>query len=190
MVTLFMGGVQMRVGGCSKNMSTLFELDLYEWLFSNQLSKSRKKKKSKASMGQWEELGRSPLMLSPPPQVPWLDACPRAVARTHSGTQCELGANRNEKVTDWKNKMGWQAKKEEPTFLWEKLLRRRERMWERRTQRELYTPREDFPASRSSTNNLLSPLPLSVRQWCFSGWVWPRKRPIFSKAAFSILRTF
>lgn len=49
-------------------------------------------------MGQWEELGRSALM--PSPQVPWLDACPRAVARTHSGTQCELGANRNEKVTD------------------------------------------------------------------------------------------
>lgn len=45
MVTLFIGGVQMRVGGCSKNMPTLFELDLYEWLFSNQLSKSRKKKK-------------------------------------------------------------------------------------------------------------------------------------------------
>lgn len=84
------------------------------------------------------------------PWVPWLDACPKAVAATLSGTQCERGANTNGKLTDWKDKIGWQARKEEPTFLWENLPRRRERMWERRTQRELYTPREDFPASCSS----------------------------------------
>lgn len=59
--------------------------------------KAGRKKKHKASMGQWEELGRSPPMFSPSSMA---DPCPKAVAPTHSGTQGELGANRNEKLTD------------------------------------------------------------------------------------------
>lgn len=55
----------MWVGGCSKNISTLFELDLYEWSFFDQLSKRRGEKKTKASRGQWAELGRNSLKLSP-----------------------------------------------------------------------------------------------------------------------------
>jgi hypothetical protein len=62
----------MWVGGYAKNISTLFELDLYEWSLFNQLSKRRKKKKKKASTGQWEELGRNPLMLFPQFPCHWM----------------------------------------------------------------------------------------------------------------------
>jgi hypothetical protein len=62
--------------------------------------------------GAWQ---KSPNAFPPVPLS--LDACPKeAGSLTHSSAQCELGANVNENLTQWKDRQGWQARKEGPTF--------------------------------------------------------------------------